>query len=191
MSNRGKKAWAGILSLFIIFSCSSLVFAQEKIIELKDGVVLQGKVLSKDSEFYKISTRTLGAVLVKDSDIVSIKAAPPQSQTGDKKAQDAGPGKIDLQPDAQLYQENIINNPELLESMKTLSQDEELTELLADPEVKAAIMNHDVEFLRNNEKFQKFMNNELLHKVIEEMTQPKPRNKKIKQKGLYGGENKN
>lgn len=144
----------------LFLSRSSLVFAQERIVKLKDGTIFRGKVLSKEKDIYKIESNILGIIAVKDSDILSIEEAAP-----------VVPGALNN------LQQKLAGDPNTMQSIQSLSQDKEVVEILSDPQLKAAIMRQDVDYLKNNEKFLKFTNNPSVKKIITDVTtkQEKPK----------------
>ncbi|MFH0940550.1 MAG: flavin reductase [Candidatus Omnitrophota bacterium] len=61
----------------------------------------------------------------------------------------------------------IKKDTNLMESIKELAQDPQVLDTLADPQIKDALMRQDIEYLKNNEKFLKFMENPTIKKIIE------------------------
>ena len=147
-----KKIICVLILLSGILLLNSFAYAQERVIKLRDGAVLRGEILSKENNIYKISSKTLGIVSVKDADIVSIEEDTSKAQDWDA------------------YQQKIINNPRLMESIVSLSKDPQVIEILSDPRMKEAIERQDAEYLRNNEKFLKFTNLPTVKKIIDEVT---------------------
>ena len=159
---RKKMFLAYLLVIFLFLNHAA--FAQEKIIKLKDGVILRGKIISKEGDIYKISNAMLGVLSVKDSDIASIEETKPAF--GDMEA----------------YQQKIINDPRVMESIRSLSSDKEILDMLSDTQLKTAIMNQDVDYLKNNEKFLKFTNNPTVKKIMETVTASNSQNNKSQER---------
>jgi len=163
--SHGKRFFRPIALVFFVsglfFSQSFLASAQERIVRLKDGTIFRGKVLSKDKNSYKIENNILGVIAVKDSDILSIEEAAP-----------AAPSALNN------LQQKIAGDPHTIQSIQSLAQDQEVVEILSDPQLKAAIMRQDVDYLKNTEKFLKFTNNPSVKKIISDVTtaQEKPKN---------------
>ncbi len=143
-----KKSLCFIVFLSVIILWNFPVYAQERVIKLKDGNVLHGKILSKENDTYKIESKTLGVLAVKDADIVSIEEDKAQQNSMDA------------------YQQRIVNDPRMMENITALSKDPQVIEILSDPNLQKAIATQDVEYLRNNEKFLKFSNLPSVRQII-------------------------
>ena len=162
----------GVFLLTVVYFGLSLsaASAEERVIRLKDGVVLQGEVIAKEGDVYKIQCRTLGVVLVKDSDIVAIEkpqstaAALPAAANATTTA--LPPMAATTSPQAAYYQKKIMKNPALMQSVQSLAQDPRTVELLSDPQIRDAIMKQDVDYLRTNEKFLKFTNSTQVRNIV-------------------------
>ncbi|MFA5039457.1 MAG: hypothetical protein WC732_07230 [Candidatus Omnitrophota bacterium] len=115
-------------------------------IKLRDGSVIVGQVLGKDGSHYRVITTSMGIVNVRDADIVAM---------DDKNA-----------PDWEKYQKAITNDPQSMQAIQNLSESREVMEMMADPKVKDAIARQDVEYLQNNAKFLKFMENPSVKTII-------------------------
>ena len=61
----------------------------------------------------------------------------------------------------------IKKNSDLMDSIKELTQDPQVLEVLSDQQIKDALMRQDIEYLKNNEKFLKFMENPTIKKITE------------------------
>lgn len=72
--------------------------------------------------------------------------------------------------DRAAVEQSIKNDPNLMESIKGLAQDPQVLEVLSDPQIKDALMRQDIEYLKNNEKFLKFMENPTIKKITESAT---------------------
>ncbi len=72
--------------------------------------------------------------------------------------------------DQAAIEQSIRKDPNLMESIKGLAQDPQVLEVLSDPQIKDALMRQDIEYLKNNEKFLKFMENPTIKKITESAT---------------------
>ncbi len=133
----------------------SVCYAQEKIIKLKDGTVMRAKVLSKENNQYRFESSTIGVVVVKESDVLMIE---------DPSAQNLP------QKEADMYQKRIMENPEAVAAIQELAQDARVLEMLSDPNLKGAIMRQDMEYLKNNAKFQEFANSSTVKKIVADVS---------------------
>lgn len=146
----------------LIFCFASLASAQEKIITLKSGDVLRAEILSKENRVYRISSKALGIVSIKEDDVASI---------GEVSGSAPAPSALSPDQAAQMdaLQKKIMGNPELMNSIQSLARDKQVTDMLSDPALKEAIMRRDVNYLKNNEKFQNFTDNPTVQKIIDEL----------------------
>jgi len=146
---------------FVIFSFSPRAFALGRTIKLKDGSAIHGEVLSKEGNVYKIKTEALGTIFVPEEGIVSIGESEAVVASGEEKA----------------YQQKILGNPQTMESVKALAQDQVVVAILSDPKLRDAVARHDFQYLQTNEKFIKFMNNPTVQKIINDTTTPEQKEK--------------
>lgn len=148
-----KRFWIFVLAVVVFLATGIVGFAQEnpeKVIKLKDGMILRGKVLFQDKETYKIESVILGVLSVKASDVVSVE---------DVAAVPIPAAQMDI------YQKKIVNDPAVMDSVKALAQDPEVVEMLSDPELKSAVLRQDLNYLQNNEKFRKFSDNPSVKRI--------------------------
>lgn len=183
----GWKQACAILALALFLSSfSGTVFALtsglEATIRLKDGSVIKGQVLGREGDKYRIMSTTLGLLAVKESDVASME---------EKKAEDelpAPPANLMESSQAQQIQGALMNNPQTMQTIQDLSQNKDVMDVVSDPQVKDAIARQDIEYLRNNEKFQKFMNNPSVKGIVQNATQAV---ESTQQGADYGGQSQN
>jgi hypothetical protein len=143
------------LLVFCALSCfaSSGLAAQEEpvqanaVIKLKDGGVVVGRTLGKEDGKYRIMTSTMGIVTISEKDIASFEAREAM--------------------DWEKYQRAITDNPQTIASIQDLSNNQEVMAIVSDPKIKEAIARQDIDYLRSNEKFLKFMNNPTVKQIIQ------------------------
>lgn len=171
------KVLSGIFVFFVLVFCCFVhfSFAQVEIIKLKDGNVLRGKVLSKKGGVYKVQTLSLGAVSVSAGDVVSVEEAPaPQAESQASSAKRVvGSGQESSSPvsdEMEGYRKKIMSNPQAMESVSALAEDEAIQEIINDPELREAIINQDINYLKDNEKFLKIASHPGLQKIVSEMS---------------------
>jgi hypothetical protein len=117
------------------------------VVKLKDGGVVVGQVLGKENGKYRIMTGTMGIVTISETDIASFEAK--EEMNWEK------------------YQKAITDNPQTISSIQDLSRDQEVMAIVSDPKIKEAIARQDLDYLRSNEKFLKFMNNPTVKQIIQ------------------------
>lgn len=155
----------------LVFCFAGTSYAQEKIITLKSGDVLRAEILSKENHVYRISSKSLGTVSIKEEDVASVTEVSggcPVSTTSV-----SAPSGSTLSPEqaaqVETLQKKIMGNPQLMDSIQSLAKDKQVTDMFSDPALKDAIMRRDVDYLKNNQKFQEFTNNPTVKKVIDEL----------------------
>lgn len=149
-----KKTAVFFLFFAAFFAVGRVAFAQEKVIKLKDGSVMRARILSKDGDKYRFETSSLGVVTVKESDVAMI--------------MDPESGSVP-QTEIDKYQKKIMGNPEVMGAIQDLTQDPEVMGMFSDPELRDAIMRQDVEYLKNNKKFQKFTHHPSVERIVSEI----------------------
>ena len=150
-----------LVLFFAIFSFSPQAFALGRTIKLKDGSTIHGEVLSKEGDIYKIKTEALGTILVPEEGITSIEESEAPVAPVEEKA----------------YQQKILGDPQAMESVKALAQDQDVVAILSDPKLRDAMARHDFQYLQTNEKFIKFMNNPTVQKIINDTATPQQKEK--------------
>lgn len=142
--------------LLILFVSSSSLFAEEMLIKLKDGVVVRGEVVSMRDGIYTIRSKMLGEIAVRGSDVLSMSKIEDESGV--------------FPADRQRIERQIMSNPQFMQSVQNIAQDESVLEMLSDPAIKSAIMRQDVEYLQQNKKFKQFMGNPAVQGLVEDIS---------------------
>lgn len=153
-----KKRGLVALLLFFFLFIATPVFCQEKAIRLKDGTLIFGKILSKENNSYFIETKSFGSIRVNGSDVLTI--------------EDAATDKPVSQKD--VYQQKILSNPDMMTAIQEISRDQEVIDMFSDPVLKDAIMRQDMEYLKKDPRFIKFMQSPTLQKIVQSVTERAP-----------------
>ncbi|MDP2905252.1 MAG: hypothetical protein Q8O22_02980 [Candidatus Omnitrophota bacterium] len=138
-------------------------------IELTDGSVINGEVVSFLNGTYTINTANFGQITVgaaKVSKIESLSAVPAVAQTG-LSAQTGMPTSAQINA----YKEKIMGDPEGVAAMKGLANNPQIQELAKDPQIMDAAKTGDIQALMNNEKFQEIVNNPEIQKAVKKLRQ--------------------
>ena len=85
-------------------------------------------------------------------------------------SQESSPKDSVSSTDRVAIEQAIKKDTNFMESIKELGQDPQVMDALADPQIKDALLRQDFEFLKNNEKFLKFMENPTVKKLVENAT---------------------
>lgn len=140
----------------LVLATGNVLADQVRAIDLVDGSVVVGEIVSADHGAYTVKTDRLGIITLKDSDIVAIRTA----------AQTPGPAPSSAQvrpshhgESLQSVRQRIMGDATLLQSVNALKDDPEIQKILQDPELMKAIQAGNIEALKDNPKIQDLMNN--------------------------------
>jgi hypothetical protein len=133
--------------LFTLIVISNTVRASElREIELNDGTVITGEVVSLSKDVYTIRSSSLGTLKIKGSNIRAIRT----KALGDSPVA-AGERVRSLQGE-------ITGDAEIMSLIMTLESDQDLKAILSDPETMRAVQAGDISSLMANPKFMKLLN---------------------------------
>jgi len=191
-----QKSILRILLILTLISTPSLTLAQtQRVITLTDGSMLMGEIINFENNIYTVQTSNLGQVEINDADVASIsKDRPPPKQT---QLQMQNQGQFDysdlnkLIPGAgvmgnmgamdpsfssqmQNVQQNILADPEMMNDMEGLLQNESLKILLSDPEVMKSVLSGDPNTMQSNEKIQQLLQDPQIQALMEKMRSRMP-----------------
>jgi hypothetical protein len=123
--------------------------AEVKEIELTDGSVITGEVLSLNNGIYTIRTGSLGTLTIKDSKVRSIStpgSASPSRQSGQNS-------------DVRSLQDKMMSDQEVMGMIQSLKDDPQFIKILEDPEIMNAVVSGDTAALMTNPKFLQLLHN--------------------------------
>jgi hypothetical protein len=115
-------------------------------IELNDGSVIQGEVLSFNGSVYTIRTASLGTISVAASRVRAIHMGDPGSALTER-------------PEHRDLQQGILSSPETLNMILGLQNDPDVQAVLQDAELMKAVQAGDLEKLLANPKFMRLLEN--------------------------------
>jgi len=153
-----------ILIICLVLGLSGTLSAGEvKIIELSDGGVIAGEVLSLANGVYTIRTNAMGTVTVPDSKIRAIRSKEPASSSP-AGTSSVSAGEIKALTDKMMADQDVMS---MIESLK---DDPEFAAVLQDPEIMAAIESGNTAALLANPKFLKLLNNATVQGIQKKVT---------------------
>jgi len=135
-------------------------------IELSDGSVISGEVVSFDGNVWTIQSGSMGTLKIDGSKVVSIRSKTTPSQTPSTTT--AGEDPINA-ADIQAMQQSIMANEQIMTMIMSLQNDPEIQTILKDPEIMNAVNAGDVNALLSNPKFIKFMENTKIRGITKEV----------------------
>lgn len=150
-------------------------FAQEiKIIKLKDGSVINGKVLDLNSGVYTFETPNMGSVQIAETDVLSI-SSPSAHNIQQPNVQASGSSQNSLiQSQVNQLQGTILSDGNLMKEIENLSNDEEIQKIISDPQLMDAVMSFDKNKIEQNQSIQNLLNNPKIQDLIRQIEQKLP-----------------
>ena len=126
-------------------------------IELKDGSIITGEVVSLNNGIYTIKSGTLGTLKVEESKVRVIR---PRSLS-----QGPGAAQNNTNSDVQTLQSRMMSDQEIMGLIQSLQNDPDFKKLLEDPEIMKAVSTCDVAALAANPKFMKLLGNAAVQEI--------------------------
>ncbi len=144
-----------ILSCFLvlIFSTATVFAGEIRNIEMTDGSVITGEVLSLSAGVYTIKSDSLGTIRIEESKVRAIRT---------RSISDGGTRRDNLAEasgGAKAIQEKMMNDREIMGMIQSLRNDPEFRKILEDPDVMKAVNSGDFTALMANPQFLKLLNN--------------------------------
>ena len=125
--------------LLLLFVFVGELFAGEiRMIELNDGSLLYGEIISLKDGVYTVNTMSLGPVKIEESKIRVIRF-----KSDDQAAKEQ----------IQTMQKLMLSDKEIINMIASLKNDPDVQKILKDPALMKAIISGDLETLISNPKF--------------------------------------
>jgi hypothetical protein len=138
------------------------VATEGRAIELRDGSVLMGELVSAGNGRYRISTPVLGEIELPESEVLAIRSAPASAPS----PVDPSLGATDLQGLMSAIQGQIVGDPTLVGAITALQSDPELQAALADPAFTQLILSGNVVALSSDPRFLRLMANPAIQSLL-------------------------
>jgi hypothetical protein len=150
-----------ILSLLMTgVLASGSAAAELKEVELIDGSVITGEVLSLSQGVYTIRTESLGTVKVGDAKVRTIRprGSPSSSRQSDQSSQ------------ARALEEQMLSDREVMGMIKSLKDDPQFQKILDDPDILNAVNTGDVASLMANPQFLQLLQNPTVRDIQQKVS---------------------
>ena len=131
-------------------------------VELIDGSVICGEIVSSEGGIYTLKTSTLGTVRIEESSIRAIRFAPPAKVKGKEQVFRT----IATQAQVHALQQLMMGDPEIIRMLLTLLNDPDVQGILEDPSIIEAVNAGDIEALTSNPKFMKLLENPTIQDIF-------------------------
>ncbi len=158
-----------ICIMIISFCLARLAYANSitSTIELNDGSVIEGALISLDNGVYTVDTESLGKVEIGASKVKRIASnnaeVNPSVENFPATAEAQDPGSEgSFGPEMRRMQEKISGDPEAMKTVAGMLFDPQFQEILKDPAIVSAVKAQDIKTLMQNEKFMGLMDNQSL-----------------------------
>lgn len=147
-----------IMGLLFLFGISLVnAFGGEiKEIQLKDGSVIYGEIISFSSGVFTLRSKDLGTVKIEESKIQAIRARVPVAGKGDQ---------------IQQLQQKMMSDEEVVQMILSLQNDPDVQKILQDPEIMRAVNSGDINALLSNPKFMKLLENPTIQDIRKKVTE--------------------
>ena len=157
-----------IMFCSLIFLLSSAAYCgQLSKIELADGTVINGEIVSYTNGVYTINTANFGEIKVGGGKVSKIESAnlllpgaavKPLVQTSDP-----------VQSQVSTYGQTLMENPENAAIVVGLTSNPELQEMAKDPEILDAAKRNDIQALMKNPKFMNIVNSPEMQEAVKKL----------------------
>jgi len=154
---------------------STTSFAQEtKIITLKDGSVLKGKVIQLKDGLYTLETSTLGSVSIPESEILSIASPGTTGFDSEKSKESSESQKEQLKKQVEQIQGTILGDQGIMADIQKILEDENVKAMLSDPGLLNDVTSFDQNRIEKNSTVQNLMNNPKMQELMKNIQQKIP-----------------
>ncbi len=145
-----------IALLFLLgVSIGNALAGEIKEIELKDGSVIYGEIVSFSGGVFTVRSKGIGTVKIEESKIRTIRSG----------ARDRG-----KQDQIQQLQQRMMSDKEVVEMILSLQNDPDVQKILQDPEIMKAVNSGDINALLSNPKFMKLLENPTIQDIRKKVT---------------------
>ncbi|MBI9073809.1 MAG: hypothetical protein JEZ02_00260 [Desulfatibacillum sp.] len=171
--------WSLVVLATLFFFAGSVLADMVSDFHLKDGSVIRGTIIAHASRVYSIRSPSLGVIRIHESKISSINTQSSSAGSGQASAA-ASPGasgisggmsNSDVARQSQAIGQQMMNNPDIMGAIGSLSADPEFMEILSDPAIMAAVSAGDVNALMANPKFMQLMSNPQVQQITRMATE--------------------
>lgn len=143
--------------------------AAESRIELRDGSVISGELVSVGDGSYRVRSGALGEVSIPESQVLAIRPAGAPATLASAPASapaSAAAGTAPTGLDIGSIRQQILGQPETMEAIGRLQDDPQIKALLSDPELVRRIMSGDIEAIRSDPRFQQLLDNPSIRAIV-------------------------
>jgi hypothetical protein len=152
--------YTSVVLLLIVVLASPAFSAKTGELELADGSVVRGEILSVNGGVYRIRTETLGEISLDESKIKNIRLEGAPGGTPEKKGIEAFTNE-----QVKALKDRLADDPEIMSLLAELGNDPAVQEVLKDPEIMHAVMTNDFSALLSNPKLKQILENPKIKEI--------------------------
>lgn len=146
-----------VILIILALSAATMVNAAEtREIELTDGSVITGEVVSLSGGIYTVRSAALGTLRIEASSIRVIRL------------RGAAPSNYGCQ--AKSFEDRMLGDSEIMDLIHALQNDPDLQKILQDPEIMKAVQAFDIDTLMRNPEFMKLLNKQSVQDINKKLT---------------------
>jgi hypothetical protein len=137
-------------AILLVLTVRSAFADGSREIELRDGSIITGDVVSLSNGIYTIKSESLGTVKIEESKVNVIRPKSSSQGTGGE---------------ARALQDKMMSDQEIMGMIQSLQNDPEFKKVLEDPDILKAVNAGDIPALMANPKFTKLLNNSTVQEI--------------------------
>ena len=142
--------------------CNYGVFAGDPMhIELNDGSVIIGKIISFEDGVYTIRSDTVGTINIDESRIRIIRSTSAAKYSEGSTKQSGA----QINQQVEVIKKQMMSDEEIMQTILSLNSDPQFQEIMKDPEILNAINSGDIDTLKSNQNFMDLLNHEKVGQI--------------------------
>ena len=153
------------LTMLLAISICTAHSGEPAEVELIDGSVVYGEIVSLKNGVYTIDSDSMGSLKISKSKIRAIRF---RSQGMNKDVQENSQ-KTDKGSDIQDVQKSLLVDQDIFKIILSLQDDPKIQEILNDPETMKAVQSGDLQSLMSNPKFMELLNHPKFREINKKM----------------------
>lgn len=172
---QNSRSFAPTLTVFFLLISSAAFAGPIKEIQLSDGSVIKGEIVSFADGVYHIKSDALGTFYLDDARVRSITTLveiPPKEMANIASSETVYSNGINLEGQTGAVAGQILSDPETWRLIQKLQSDPSMLQILEDQELMRAIDQQDFSRLMSDPKFQELLRNETLGEILERTNTP-------------------
>jgi hypothetical protein len=151
--------------VLIIFLSGNTGASEVARVQLIDGSVISGKIISFKEGVYTLGSASLGTITIDESQIQLIR----MDSSGTDLWVPVGTSNDSIERTMQSLQKSITNDPQMMELIRTLQNDPEIEALIQDEAIRDALSTGDINSLMANPEFIKIFENPSIQQIQKEI----------------------